>query len=56
MSRLNNYDDKNNIICMFPLFQINLVCGDSMLVSHAQTAFYFGVLVGSIAFGQLSDM
>lgn len=35
--------------------QENLVCSDALLVSHAQLAFYFGVLVGSIIFGQLAD-
>ena len=37
------------------IFQENLVCSDALLVSHAQLAFYFGVLVGSIIFGQLAD-
>ena len=36
--------------------QVNLVCDDAMMVSHAQLALYFGVLVGSIGFGQLADV
>lgn len=36
--------------------QANLVCDDALLISHAQTVYYFGVLVGNIVLGQLSDM
>lgn len=36
--------------------QANLVCDDALLISHAQTVYYFGVLVGNIVLGQLSDI
>lgn len=41
--------------CKF-YFQVNLVCGKALLISDAQTVYYFGVLVGSIVLGQLSDL
>ncbi|XP_069134584.1 organic cation transporter protein-like isoform X2 [Argopecten irradians] len=33
----------------------NLVCGEGFKISHAQMIFYFGVVVGDILFGQISD-
>ncbi|KAJ8314449.1 hypothetical protein KUTeg_006599 [Tegillarca granosa] len=33
----------------------NLVCDDKLKTSHAQMVFYFGVLVGDLSFGILSD-
>lgn len=35
--------------------QENLVCDDALKTSHAQMVFYFGVLVGDLGFGMLSD-
>ena len=37
-------------------FQAHLVCDRAIWISHAQTIYYAGVLVGSIVFGQLADM
>ncbi|KAK3097630.1 hypothetical protein FSP39_011541 [Pinctada imbricata] len=34
----------------------NLVCSEALKTSHAQMIFYFGVLVGDIGFGMLSDV
>ncbi|XP_033740564.1 organic cation transporter protein-like [Pecten maximus] len=34
----------------------NLVCQESLKISHAQMIFYFGVVIGDILFGQLSDL
>ncbi|KAH3738631.1 organic cation transporter protein-like [Dreissena polymorpha] len=36
--------------------KLNLVCGDAIKIANAQTVFFFGVLTGSIFFGQLSDI
>ncbi|XP_060067794.1 organic cation transporter protein-like [Ylistrum balloti] len=33
----------------------NLVCEESVKISHAQMIFFFGVVMGDILFGQLSD-
>ena len=40
----------------FLIFQVDLVCDHALWISHAQTIYYSGVLVGSIVFGQLADM
>ena len=44
------------MIRIFFSFQHNLVCDDALKTSHAQLVFYFGVLVGDIGFGMLSDV
>ncbi|XP_061177652.1 organic cation transporter protein-like [Saccostrea echinata] len=36
--------------------KMNLVCDDALLTSHAKMIFYFGVLVGDLGFGVLSDI
>ena len=36
--------------------QNNLVCDSAIRASHAQMAYYLGVLVGDIGFGMLADM
>ncbi|OWF42777.1 organic cation transporter protein-like [Mizuhopecten yessoensis] len=33
----------------------NLVCDETVKISHAQMIFYFGVVIGDVLFGQLSD-
>ncbi|CAC5395440.1 SLC22A4_5 [Mytilus coruscus] len=35
--------------------EMHLVCQDTLLTSHAQMIFYFGVLVGDLLFGILAD-
>ncbi|WAR07606.1 ORCT-like protein [Mya arenaria] len=36
--------------------QLNLVCGEAIKVPNVQMIFFFGVLSGSFAYGQLSDI
>jgi len=38
------------------LFQLNMVCDRAIQIPNVQMIFFFGVLTGSLFFGQVSDM
>ncbi|PSN53343.1 hypothetical protein C0J52_04085 [Blattella germanica] len=55
VSGLNNFINYINLLNEFLCLQWDLVCDRKQLANVAQTVLMFGVLVGNVVFGMLSD-